>query len=274
MTENTSVDKAITRGHLLVNVPVFISLLGTVSLGLYLAHLEIIPDWGIGLSIVIGIALSWLTWSFMITKWRIWAYENVRNVHELKKRAISEKLIWSDAGWFGKTEIRTTSDRIKLKELEKKFLKSDIHKEDYSIPTSTTVFYSKATIFIELTVGLACSGLGIYTLHTTENFVLGFILTVAGGYFGFRKFKQAINRNPQITIDNNGIKTISTGFKSWEEIYKEEVVREGYGRTTKYYLTYVFNDGHEKIRIDDFDTSPKAIGNMLKTYRIRHEKQR
>jgi hypothetical protein len=50
----------------------------------------------------------------MITKWRVWAFENVRNVHELKKRAIQEKLISADSSIFEKTEIRTERQEIKV----------------------------------------------------------------------------------------------------------------------------------------------------------------
>jgi hypothetical protein len=63
---------------------------------------------------------AWLIWLFMITKWRIWAFQNVRNVHELKKRAIIEILIWEVGNFFEKTEIRSNHDKIKLKQLEVK----------------------------------------------------------------------------------------------------------------------------------------------------------
>ena len=105
MREQISVDKAINRGHLIVNVPVFVSIIGCPALALYLSRQNLIPDWGIGIAFLIGFVLAWLIWSFMITKWRIWAFENVRNVHELKKRAIQEKLIWNEGNIFEKTEI-------------------------------------------------------------------------------------------------------------------------------------------------------------------------
>jgi hypothetical protein len=47
----------------------------------------------------------------MITKWRLWAFENVRNVHELKERAVQAKLIWPDHSIFEKMEIRSASDK-------------------------------------------------------------------------------------------------------------------------------------------------------------------
>lgn len=272
MKENISVDKAISRGHLMVNVPVFISIVGIPALTFYLSNLKLIPNWSILLSFVAGFVLSWIVWSFMITKWRLWAFENVRNVHELKKRAIQEKLIWNDGKWFEKTEIRTSSDKLKLKELEKKFQKKDIHQEDYSIPISTTIFYSKTTNFIEMGVMLLCFGLGIYLLFTSDGYIRGALFTTIGGYFAFKEYKQATNTKPQIEIDNNGIKTINTTFKSWKEIKHEEVVYEISGKRSNTFLTYEFKGGYEKIQTDDYTVTPKELENLLRTYRIRYRK--
>jgi hypothetical protein len=127
MRQEISVNKAINRGHLIVNVPVFISIIGIPALSLYLSNQNLIPKWGIGIGFVLGFVIAWLVWSFMITKWRIWAFENVRNVHELKKRAIQEKLIWNDGNIFEQTEIRTLEDKKELKKLEKKFEKEDVY---------------------------------------------------------------------------------------------------------------------------------------------------
>jgi len=271
MKESISVDKAIWRGHLMVNVPVFISMFGIPILAIYLSYLKLIPNWSILLSFVVGFAFSWIIWSFMITKWRLWAFENVRNVHELKNRAIQEKLIWKDGKWYEKTEIRTSSDKLKLKELERKFQKEDIYKEDYSIPKSTTIFYSKTTNFIEMGVMLLCLGLGIYLLLTSESYVRGTLFTVLGGYFAFKEYKQATNTKPQIEINNNGIKTINTPFKSWQEIEREEVVYEFSGKRSNTFLTYEFKGGFEKIKTDDFNITPKELKNLLRTYRIRYK---
>lgn len=119
MKEEISVDKAINRGHLMVNVPVFITIIGCPVLSIYLSDKNLIPKWGILFGFILGFVLAWLLWSFMITKWRIWAFENVRNVHELKKRAIQEKLIWNDGNIFEKTEIRSYEDKLKLKKLKR-----------------------------------------------------------------------------------------------------------------------------------------------------------
>ena len=121
MKNEITVEKAISRGHLIVNVPVFITIAGVPALGFYLSNLNLIPKWGIAVSFFLGFSLAWLIWSFTITKWRIWAFSNVRNVHELKKKAIQEKLIWNDGSKFEKTEIKTSKDKKFLKEIAKKF---------------------------------------------------------------------------------------------------------------------------------------------------------
>ncbi|MFD1316730.1 hypothetical protein [Namhaeicola litoreus] len=272
MKENISVDKAIKRGHLIVNVPVFIAILGIPVLAIYFSYLKIIPNWSILVSFVVGFVVSWIIWSFMITKWRLWAFENVRNVHELKKRAIQEKLIWEDGNWFEKTEIRTSNDKHKLKELNKKFLKKDIHKEDFSIPMSTTIYYSKTTNLIEMGSMLFCFGFGIYLILASDSYIIGTLFTIIGGSVAIKEYKQATNTEPQIIIDNKGIKTIQTDFKSWKEIKGEEIIYEISGKRSTTFLIYEYNEGYEKIKTDDFNITPKKLENLIKTYRIRYEK--
>lgn len=60
MREQITVDKAINRGHLIVNVPVFITIIGCPTLALYLSEQKLIPGWGIGIAFLIGFVLAWL----------------------------------------------------------------------------------------------------------------------------------------------------------------------------------------------------------------------
>ena len=86
----------------------------------------------------------------MITEWRIWAFENVRNVHDLKKRAIEEKLLWENGNWFEKTEIRSKQDKIDLERTFRKFEKEDQFREDYLLPKKTKIYYSRFSNPIEI----------------------------------------------------------------------------------------------------------------------------
>lgn len=277
MREQISVNKAIKRGHLIVNVPVFIALFGCPAIALYLSKENLIPGWGIGIAFLLGFVLAWIIWSYMITKWRIWAFENVRNVHELKKRAIQEKLIWNDGNIFEKTEIRNNEDKIKLKNLEKKFENEDEYKEDYSLPPKMEIFYSKLYNYFELGVSILIIGIGIYFIFKgeTKNYILGTIMIAIGLYSTLKESRKALNNKPQIIIDSKGIKTKNVDFKNWSLIYNEEVIKEGFGKSAKSYLTYFYDeDEYEKIEIDSLNVTHSELENILRTYRKRYNKNR
>jgi len=272
MKQEISVSKAISRGHLIVNVPVFISMFGIPALALYLSHKNLIPNWGIGVSFIIGFVTAWLVWSFMITKWRIWAFENVRNVHELKKRAIAEKLIWKDGNIFEKTEIKSAEQKQKLKILKNKFDKKDVFKEDFSIPKSKKIYYSKKVNLINMFVMLACSFFGVYLVIYSDSYLIGSLFILFGIYSAYEYYKKSTITKPQIKINDKGIETINVNFKNWKEIKNEEVIYISNGKNSKAHLNFDFSEGYESLKIDDFDITPKEIENLLRTYRIRHEK--
>jgi hypothetical protein len=270
-----SVNKAINRGHLIVNIPVFICIIGIPALSLYLSNQNLIPKWGIVIGFVLGFVIAWLVWSFMITKWRIWAFQNVRNVHELKKRAIEEKLIWNDGNIFEKTEIRTSEDKVELKKHEKKFEKEDVYREDYSLPPKTTIHYSKSLGTFALIISILIIGVGIYliTEGTSKNYILGGIMCLIGIYGSIKELRKFLNKKPQIIIDNKGIETLTTEFKNWVNIEGEEVIMEGYGKSAKSYLTYWYDEEiFEKVEIDQLNITHKELENIIRTYRRRNNK--
>lgn len=273
MNEIVTVDEAIAKGHRMVNYPVFIIMFGTVGLSFYLAIQKILPSWIIPAGFGLAFGLAWLWWSIMITKWRLWAFDNVRNVHELKKRAVQERLIWTDNSIFEKTEIRNSNEKERWSSLQHKFRQEDLFQDDLAIPNETIIYYSKRKNFFEMAIMLGCLGVGIYLLLKTDSYILGSILSIVGGYFGFKEFKEATNTEPQIILNDRGIKTISTDFYDWSEIQNEEVISEGSGKHTHYYLTYNNPGGAEHLQIDNYDTDQRALNKLLILYRGRSEKK-
>lgn len=275
MRQEISVNKAINRGHLIVNIPVFICIIGIPALSFYLSNQNLIPKWGIGIGFVLGFVIAWLVWSFMVTKWRIWAFENVRNVHELKKRAIQEKLIWNDGNIFEKTEIRNSEDKSRLKKLEKKFEQEDEYREDHSLPLKMEIHYSKAYNYVELGVSILIIGVGIYffTKAETKQYILGAIISGIGLYSTIKEFRKALDTKPKIIIDSRGIQTKNVEFKNWSSIKSEEVIQEGYGKSAKSYLIYFYDEEEfEKIEIDSLNVTHRELENIIRTYRIRNNK--
>jgi hypothetical protein len=273
MNETVTVDEAIAKGHRMVNYPVMIIMFGTMGLTFYLGIQKIFSTWVFPVGFILSFVLAWLCWSVMITKWRLWAFENVRNVHELKKRAVQEKLIWADNSIFEKTEIRNSSDKEKLNSLQHKFRQEDVFHDDITIPNETIIYYSKGKNLLEMVIMLGCLGLGIYLLLKTDSYILGSILSMAGAYFGFKEYKEVTNTKPQIILSDKGIRTISTDFHDWMVIKNEEVISEGSGKHTRYYLTYDYPSGAEHLQIDDYDTDQKSLNKLLILYRGRSKKK-
>ncbi|UTA66810.1 hypothetical protein [Emticicia sp. 21SJ11W-3] len=273
MNGNVSVDEAIAKGHRVLNLPAVVFMLAGFGITVYLSAHNLIPGWGMVAGFVATFVLSWLWWSFMVTKWRLWAFENVRNVHELKKRAIREKLIWPDNSIFEKTEIRSAADKLKWAELQVKFRHDDLFLDDLTIPNETIIYYSKSKNYLQMILMLLCSAGGVYVLLKTDSYIIGSVMLLGGAYYSFREYKEATNTEPQIILNEEGIRTVSTEFYSWQQISNEEVVSEGSGKKSHFYLVYDHPNGSEHLQIEDFDTDAKSLNQLLVLYRGRSNKK-
>lgn len=267
-----SVNKAISRGQLTVTLPSALLLFGAIGSSLYLSITKHIPTWGVILGLILGLIISWLYWSYFITKWKLWAFHNVRNVHELKRKAIEQGLIWKDSSWFTKTEIKTKQDKLDWQNLQSKFKRKDEYLENKSLPHATIIKYSKFKNGVQLGIMLLCLVLGIHLLMTTHHLAKGLLLTLVGAFFAFKELKQVLNNKVQLIIDAKGIKGDSIEFKSWRLIKNEATIIERNGKNHYTYLVYDHDSGSEKIDVSDFNVSRKQLENALKTYRIRSKK--
>jgi len=272
MNETVSVDEAIARGHRTVNYPIIGIITGVPTLLIVLRTQKLVPPWTVPVSFVVALVLAWLWWSVMVTKWRIWAFENVRNVHELKRRAIREKLIWPDDSLFVNTELRSRANRQKLASLQKKFEQEDVFHDDPNAPKETIIYYARGKNFAEMVLMLGVMGFGIFLLATTGSYVVGTLTSLAGAYAVFHEYRQATNTKPQIILNDKGIQTVFTEFYSWQDIENEEVIIERTRKHTHRYLVYDHPGGSTRIRIDDYDTNEKSLNKLLILYRGRSKK--
>ena len=142
MNENITVEQAISRGKWLIKYPIFFIFIFLIFIESVYFKDTINKAVETIITVLLGILISWLYWSFAITKWRIWAFTNVRNVHELKIKALKNGLIFKEEGLLEKTEIRNFEEKEKLKQLEKKFLDKDIYEDDFSIPKEIRIYNS------------------------------------------------------------------------------------------------------------------------------------
>ncbi|MCF2875806.1 MULTISPECIES: hypothetical protein [unclassified Tenacibaculum] len=120
--EKNEFNKVLNRGQIFVNFPVMFVMIGLMWLTNYSYESKLISGQLAIIGFIIPIILGWLMWSFLIVKWRIWAFERVdeKYYEDLKDEAIKLKLIWADGHIFEKTEIRNAKERARIKEINDK----------------------------------------------------------------------------------------------------------------------------------------------------------
>lgn len=107
----------------------------------------------------------------------------------------------------------------------------------------------------------------------TKYYVLGTTLILIALKSLYDEFKKTSYKKPIIIIDSKGIMTKNVDFKNWSSITNEEVIQEGYGKSTKSFLFYNYDEyQYEKIEINSLDVTHKQLENIIRTYRIRFNK--
>lgn len=273
MFETVSVDEALRRGKRTVTYPSLLIMISLIVLSIAATAL-LKCGWLIGGGIVISFILAWLYWGFAITRWRLWAFDNVRNVHELKKRAIKAQLIWKDGSIFEKTEIRSAADKDKWALLQDKFKLADIFHDDLTVPAETLIHYSKVTAMVEMLIGVPLFGGGVYFVVQPKQFLVAAIMLIAGIVIFVLGCRHYINRAAQITLSNEGVATIKASFFNWDNVTDEDTKVEQHGKSSTTYFIYRCPEGQIKVNISELAVSRGNLEKLLRIYRGRWEQKR
>ena len=265
MEGRVTVEQALSKGRWKLKYLPMIIMFGCIGGCFFLSSQGTFGGWIIPVGFVAGFSLGWISWSYFVMEWKIWAYENVRNIHELQRKAVEEKLIWESGSWFEKTEFKNYQQKQKLKQLERKFLEKDIFKDDISVPKETIIYYSKNAIVFLLVLYTGASFLGAYILLEKEYF--GIILLGFGLYLSYGQINKLRDTAPQIVINDKGIKLKNEKLISWNRIYNDRVYSQSNGKSSTNYLA--FND--EKVEIDDLSIKFDEFEKLLHVYRVRYE---
>lgn len=117
-----SPEAAVARATWFVNGPVFLLMFGTPALVFGLAVLAGAPMPTATIvamfSAAVGWCGAWAAWSWLVVRWRLWAYRRVADLRELKRLGVEAKIIWPEGHPFQRTEIISASTRRELAELE------------------------------------------------------------------------------------------------------------------------------------------------------------
>lgn len=122
-----SPEQAVSRGQFVVNGAVSVvmwGLPGLAALAAFAVTRDAATAGGVaGLAFLACWPFAWLTWSILAPRWRLWAYERVEDLGELKRLAVQGSLIWPDGHLFERTEIRSKAQRKRISEREAAWLK-------------------------------------------------------------------------------------------------------------------------------------------------------
>lgn len=270
-----TVNQALKRGQLIVNLPVMVIMFGGWALVAYLGAKEIIHPAFIFVGVFLSIILAYVYWSIMITHWRLWAFENVRNVHELKRRAIRGQLIWPDGSFFEKTEIRSSSQKSKWLLLQDRFKQKDIFEEDFTVPTETRIYFSKNNSIGLILISPLFLAAACFFYVEKQSWYYICLMPLVSVYLFITGYKQWKNRKPQIILSNEGIETVKTRFYTWGEVVNAEAqVEHNYlAHSATTYFKFHTPEGEKQIEINEFDINARNLDRLVILYKGRYDKK-
>lgn len=267
-----SVEKAIDFGKKRVHNPSYIFLfsgfLVTFSLTTNLFTKKgILPVEYIPVGFLLTIVLTVFVSNKLISKWKLWAFENVRNVHELKRRAIQERLLYHNSSFMEKMEFKSSKERKQWKEILLKFEQEDVLTENLKIAKETKIYYSiKKTLFKSFCY-LIMTCFFILLAFDNEFSIITVIFTLGGFYLFFSKIRKLFNREPQLTINEKGIRQKSSEIMKWKNINNEQIIANS--NTSSLFFT--FRNEENLIDIKDFDITKNNLKELIETNRIRNK---
>jgi hypothetical protein len=272
MKKIITIQAALNRGQLIVNLPVMLIMLGMMSGFFYLGVKGICPIWVVVIGFVLGFSLAWLWWSFMVTRWMLWAFPKVDNVQELRQAAVNASLIWPKGHFFKKTMIISAAQQAQLDQLD---LQSDsptpkppkTYRTDDTIPIETLIYYSKISIILTLLAGLGLCSILIMDVWDKPKLEFKSIMDYLGIAFSVwlftDSFKQLLNiNNPQLIISNKGIwcaENADEGVHLWSNINEEHIT---YG--TNYQISIGYNYQNKEIFCEGLEAYKKSLPQLAK----------
>ncbi len=226
ITGDKKLYKFIIVGHLMINVPAILISFGLPALVLYFIETIWLKLILMFIAFLLGLGISWLLWSILVTKWRLWAFQNVDEDDwiKLKELAIQHYLIWEDGSDFEKTELRNPIEQFQISEISERLLELE-EVEDIKLnlitPESIGYQFNKKEIYAE-TISLTLLLIAVVGLIFTAQYILALIMLaiIIFNGDGFKQINHLLNNKDYIVLSNQGIQLEfpERQFIPWEEV--------------------------------------------------------
>lgn len=273
MSGTITVEQALKKGLWHVKVPlvlIFGGFLAACTIVAYFTGIELY--YGILTGFVLGGLAAFLLSSYLTARWRIWAFTNVDDVHELRQAAIAEQLMPADGSWFGKNELISITVKAQLLELGSRFSEPYAFNDDYTLPDEVVLYKYPYTLII---IGGVTILFGCVTFMISATAGSALILTGVGILMLNQKFVKATpGKNPFITIGNKGIAIEQGELHGWKDVRNERIVWERTGKNRYYYLIFDHHGGSERINLTNAGIKTSYLNHLLYVYRHRNMQHR
>ncbi len=269
-----TVQEAIRKGHLAVNLPSGGLVLAALVVAVVLDKEYNCPAWVIAVAAGAGFLLGAAYWSIAITKWKIWAYQNVDHIHEFENKAREARLIDTPSDFMA---YQSRTDKQQLEQLRPRFEHKDVFNNDILVPAETVIRFSKKAGGAMAIAGMLVAAFAIFAYQKNYSVLGRVIFGGIAAYFIFTGLKEYFTKKPQIIISDKGIQTVKTPFHPWSDIKNEDVRTIVTGSTPRHrnsntYLVYDYPGGAEQMNLDDLAISDEQLQHLLHVYRTRSEK--
>lgn len=265
-----SIEEALKMGRRMLNYPIaVISAVIMASCILIFIYKILFGRFALILIPLLLFLFHWIYKSYMLTKWKIRAFERTRNIGELKTQAILSGLISEEEGFLEKW-LRTPEEKRKLEEFQRKSEEQVAFEDQPGIPEETAIYYPKrkdmnGIIFFIL--GLIATLIFFWLKGEKQTLILSVLLV----YYIWKNVRSFLKNVPGIVLSEKGIETSDCGLVGWNFISDEKVVRED-DDGESFYLVFKYPEGEEKISIGSLSLTPLEIHKLLQVYRGRFEK--
>jgi len=121
MTDRITMDQAVDKARLTINLPATLIMMVAWAQALLIVPMGKAPLMVMAVSIFIGVSgwpMSWLYKAYMTPRWKLWAYARVGNVQQLKEAAIKGRVLGADNSFAEKSELCSKEMRQEILKLE------------------------------------------------------------------------------------------------------------------------------------------------------------
>jgi hypothetical protein len=291
-TRLISVDEAITKGRQMLLLPRIVMVVGLffflfpitlILIGVFegppfTTNVWLVCAGGTVFCFVVFFYLPYLFWSKRTTRWKLWAFDNVDDVHELKIMAAEAHLCPAYGTVMDKLQIQSAEEREQWRILQERFNFRSAFKDDPEISDRTEVFYSKLHLTINIlfallfvAIGSVIEYLAIKHNGQTSLKIVAALIAVGPIFLIFKSAQRMIKKQPELVLDNKGLYTEQTGFLNWDLIFNEKVTLVDRGkRGVKFTFSFQHPGGIVNIDISDFNISKGRLERLIRVYKGRY----